>query len=226
MVDGDTLSGILDKLSKYPEFSYLKNGNFLKNFNISPTRIKPGLWIPLPVSQAGEILDDELFYGYCLGAILELKSNKIYGEYIDRLLKKSGGASGEGLKEMIRVMFAVAKVECGGKFLELGSTHRFEPAHNCFSYTMFHVLMKGPGLRARENLGMTEGQTLHPKNSAKLFLAFMIEKSGGDLEQFFPFDKNIDNFSAFYNGKKYKETNPEYPSKLTNYYMEAKKLFP
>jgi hypothetical protein len=28
----------------------------------------------------------------------------------------------------------------------------------------------GPGLEARKNLGLTEGQTYHPKNSSKLFL--------------------------------------------------------
>ena len=104
--------------------------------------------------------------------------------------------------------------------------HRREPAFKALSLSYFHILMEknpdkttGPWLTARLKLGFTEWQCYHPKNAAKLFLAYRVEKTKGNLKDIFPLtDKNIEKVAIRYNGsKKYVdklEANHHYAEKL------------
>lgn len=214
---GDTLAGIKAKLAKFPEFAYLKNLSKvkLKSFNIPPKALQLGMWIPIPDSEGDEQMDEIMFKEFAALAIVELKANKIYGAKVEAIIKKVGQSNLEN------AMLAVARSESGGRLGQFAD-RRYEPDHKCFSYTIFHVLMEGAGLKARKNLGMTEGQTLHPKNSVKLFLAFLLEKSGRkDAARFFPLDEHLEEFATFYNGGKWKERNPDYADKLGEYYEKS-----
>lgn len=216
---GDTLIGIRSKLSRIPEFSYLADlsASGLKSFNIDPRVLRVGMFIPLPLKEAPIAqLDDRFFVGYCRAALWEMRGHSPYCERLNQLVKIVSE------KEILAAMLAVAKVECGGVLGEF-ATHRYEPVHGAFSYTLFHVLMTGAGLRARKKLDMTEGQAQHPQNAAKLFLAFLMEKTSGKLGRFLPLDGKFEEFSTMYNGKYWPETNPEYPEKLRKFYIEALK---
>ncbi len=104
--------------------------------------------------------------------------------------------------------------EAGGQPLGRLELHRWEEGQHAFSFGYCHVVMVGPGLRARQRLGLTEGQTYHPVNSAKLFLAFLFEKSaemGKDPADFFPMQgKRAEAYAAFYNGTSWRSINPHY----------------
>jgi hypothetical protein len=55
-------------------------------------------------------------------------------------------------------------------------------------------------LEARKNLGLTEGQTYHPKNSSKLFLWYRFEKTS-NLNSYFPLtDDTVTRAGKTYNG--------------------------
>jgi hypothetical protein len=58
----------------------------------------------------------------------------------------------------------------------------------------------GPWLEARKKLRLTEGQTYHPKNAAKLFLWYRFEKTR-NLTTYFPLtDTTIRLAGKTYNG--------------------------
>lgn len=217
VVAGDTIDRIKEKLAKLPEFSYLKTLSKVKilSFNIPPKLLQLGMWIPLPSSpDTKKELSDTSFIKYCDQAIDELKKNKIYSQKMTALEL----AVGKGA--IILAMTTTAKVESGGKLGKFAD-RRYENGHKVFSYTLFHILMDGAGLKARRNLGMTEGQTLHPKNSVKLFLAFLFEKAGKtDVARYFPLNKHFEDFATFYNGN-WKGRNPSYPDQLKKYYLEV-----
>ncbi len=83
-------------------------------------------------------------------------------------------------------------------------------------------------MKARQNLNMTEGQLYHPKNAAKLFLAFLCEKSrrgrSCNPEKFFPLMKNLNKFARFYNGTAWRRINPHYTRNLKKYYRDSKRV--
>ena len=122
------------------------------------------------------------------------------------------------------VDIAVAKQEGGGRPLGQFTLHRWEHHKKAFSFSYFHVLMKGPGLTARRKLNLTEGQLLHPENAVMLFLAFLIEKTkerAKHADRYFPIWEHDEDFAKFYNGGKWKEKNPDYLVNLERYYQEA-----
>lgn len=217
VVAGDTINGIKEKLGKFSEFAYLKTLSRVKilSFNIPPKLLQLGMWIPLPSSpDTKEELSDAAFIKYCYQAIDELKKDKIYG------LKMTALELAAGKGAIIPAMMTIAKVESGGKLGKFAD-RRYENGHKVFSYTLFHILMDGAGLKARCNLGMTEGQTLHPKNSAKLFLAFLFEKSGKTgVAKYFPLNKHFEDFATFYNGN-WRGRKPSYPDQLRQYYPKV-----
>ncbi len=220
VVAGDSLSGIKQKLSKIPEFGYLKNlaATGLSSFNLPPKFLQLGSWIPLPPKESPmKNLSERDFVEYCRAALFDMKYNGVYSREISSLLVRTSE------REILAAMLAVAKAECGGNIAQF-ATFRYEKGHHVFSYSVFHVLMKGAGLKARQNLNMTVGQTEHPLNAAKLFLAFMIEKSHGKLESQLPLAGNYEKFATFYNGAGWPTTNPEYPLRLRQYYEQALKL--
>lgn len=215
VVKGDTIGGIRQKLGKLPEFAYFKtlSHSKIKSFNIPPKLLQLGMWIPLPSSpSAKEELTKSDFTKYCGQAIDDLKKDKIYGSKLADL------EVNVGREKIIDAMITVAKAESGG-VLGKFADRRYENGHKAFSYTLFHILMDGAGLRARRNLGMTEGQILHPKNSAKLFLAFLFEKAGKNgVVKYFPLNEHFESFATFYNGNWRKRKPPLYPDILRKHY--------
>lgn len=225
VVAGDTIGGIKEKLGKLSKFAYLKTLSDVKirSFNIPPKLLQLGMWIPLPSPpDTKENLSDVAFIKYCDQAINDLKKNKIYGS------KMTAFEFAAGKGAIILAMTTIAKAESGGKLGKFAD-RRYENGHKAFSYTIFHILMDDAGLKARRNLNMTVGQTLHPKNSVKLFLAFLFEKAGKtDVARYFPLNKHFEDFATFYNGNwqarkaKYPKE-PSYPEKLKKYYPVPKK---
>lgn len=195
--EGDSFAVITEKLSRFPFFAYLKDlpKSKIKTFNISGTDLHPGKWIVIPPHRSPvEGLTDAKFVSDCREAIKEIKDNPIYGRFIVGLLYVVNE------DQIIATMLACAKTESGSGRLDQFALYRYQTKYKAYSYSLFHILMHGAGLKARQNLGMTEGQTLYPKNSVKLFLAFIIEKDSENFYDLFPLDEKSERFATFYNG--------------------------
>lgn len=221
---GDSITGIREKLSKYKRFSYLKtlSKSKIKSFNVPQKSLRPGMLIPIPLDEEDRSITDAQFAHYCNDAIDEMAQDSRYGDMISKIIQKTSK------REILRVMLAIAKQESGGKPIGQFELHRWEPHQRAFLFSLFHVLMRGAGMKARQNLDMTEGQLYHPKNAAKLFLAFLCEKSrrgrSCNPERFFPLMENLNSFARFYNGAAWRRINPHYTRNLRKYYDQSSKL--
>ncbi len=221
---GDTISEIKQKLEKYPEYAYLKDQRVkIQSFNIPAKELQPDMWLPIPMKNEDRHLTDEAFEAYAELGIKNLNDNEgPYHEAVEKILGKVSPV------ELTASLEAVAKQESGGEPIGSFEFHRWEGHgdHHAFSFSAFHVLMEGPGLKARRNLDLTEGQTYHPTNASELFIGFLVEKcreSRKDPSSFFPFDKsnNAEKFAAFYNGSNWQHTNPNYVTDLLSNYSDA-----
>lgn len=221
---GDTLSEIRRDLSQYGEFSYLQNQRGqLRGFNIPAEQLQADMWIPIPMETEKRYITDEQMAEYAEHAIQELLENQEYADELEGILKKVTK------RELIATVIAIAKQESGGEPIGKFVYHKWEPHKQAFSFSPFHVLMTGPGLEARRELDMTEGQTYHPKNAVKLFIGFLIEKTAERKrtpDRYFPIDEHIEAFATFYNGGDWRETNPNYDTNVISYYEEALKTLP
>jgi len=221
---GDTIQTIHEKLSKYKQFEHLKTSSRskIKSFNVPQSSLTPGMLIPIPLAEEDRTLTDEQFVNYCNEAIDEMTNDEEYGPATRKIIKKTSKG------ELLAVMLTIAKQESGGKPIGQFELHRWEPHQSAFSFSIFHVLMKESGIKARKNLNLTEGQLYHPKNAAKLFLAFLCEKSKNgsscNPEKFFPLMKNLEEMALFYNGKAWRKINPNYTRNLSKYYQQSKRL--
>ncbi len=216
---GDSIWKIRQRLSKYKEFAYLQDlpEDRLSSFNINPRDLQAHMWLPIPRKPEDRHLEEPVFANYCSQAIDELGSHRVYGPKLKKLLEKVSK------RDLIALMMAVAKSECGKSPLGQFTFFRYEKRHKAFSYSIFHVLMVGPGLKARSTLNMTEGQTYHPKNAAKLFLGFLFEKSG-DPSKFFPVLDKLEDFATFYNGSGWRINNKAYPGRIKGHYKDAQDI--
>ena len=227
---------IRGKLVNIPEFSYLKNTNYdrsnpnnkIKSFNIPKESVTSGMYIPIPLDYKVREISPQDFANYCYDAIQEMKSDSnVYVKEIKELLSYASE------KDVITAMLAFARSETTTEYTKfvkpIGNVelHRRERTFKSFSFTYFHILMEknadgktpGPGLEARLKLWLTEWQCYHPKNSAKLFLAYRIEKTNGHLKKIFPLTE--DNIKEV--GKKYNWSST-YVDKLQPNYTYCKKL--
>ncbi len=216
---GDTISEIRESLSAYPEFAYLatQQGK-LDSFNIPSKKLRAGLWIPIPVEKKNRELSDAQFVSYTHRAVGDMIDHDVYGAEVQKILEKVN------VRDLVATMFATAKQEAGGKPLGQFALHRWEDHQRAFSFSYYHVLMKGPGLKARRKLNLTEGQLYHPENAVKLMLAYMIEKTAetrDHAEEYFPVPDHLESFARFYNGRSWKKTNPHYVENITEHYDEA-----
>ncbi len=208
---------IRHKLSRIPEFSYLtdneydrsKPGTKTKSFNIPRESVKAGMYIPIPLNHTVRELSPQDFANYCHEAITEMKTPESpYSHDINQLLANVSE------KDIIIAMLSFARSETAEEYTNFVQPfgdvelHRREPAFKAFSFTYFHILMEKnadrktpwPGLEARLKLWLTEGQCYHPKNAAKLFLAYRIEKTNGKLDKVFPLTHdNIKEIGTRYN---------------------------
>ncbi len=221
VVKGDSIQKIKHTLANFrPEFAYLidpaNSDNKNTSFNIPNESLRIGEWIPIP--KKTRELNDKQFANYCFEAIKLMEINLEYGTKIKELVDQIGE------DELIATMIAIAKQESGGKPLGQFVFHRWEPTKKTFSFSILHVMDRGAGIIARRKLGLSKGQLYHPQNAARLFLAFLIEKTKPMRKKpsnYLPLSKNLEKFVAFYNGKKWKNFNPNYANKLNHYYKEA-----
>lgn len=218
--DNETKASIRAKLVQFKEFEYIKNLPSYKiaSFNILDVSLKKGMLIPIPIPEDHRKFGEEEFLNHCHDGIMEMLQHEEYGCHVAELLDKIGE------KELLTFMLTMAKVESGGLPLGQFEFHRYEKHIPAFSFSIFHVLMAGPGLEARKKLNMSEGQLYHPRNAAKLFLGFLIEKSGGNPEKFFPLLEHVEEFTSFYNGTAWRSLNPHYPDTLRKYYASSCKV--
>jgi hypothetical protein len=216
---GDTISQIRERLGAYSNYTYLKEQTAkLDSFNIPARKLRADMWIPIPMEDQDRELSDAKFVAYARTAIDEMQQETTYQKGVAQILQKIT------VRELVVTMLAIAKQEGGGKPLGQFELHRWEPHQEAFSFSYFHVLMKGPGLVARRNLNLTEGQLYHPKNAVKLFLAFLVEKNKEVLKQadrLFPIWDHSQEFASFYNGGSWKKINPHYLEQVRSYYDEA-----
>lgn len=217
--DGDTISEIRERLVRYPEFAHLAvQQEKLESFNIPARKLRGGMWLPIPIENARRRISEAQFVAYAADAVEEIAQDEVYGKDVARILERVSH------RELMATMIAIAKQEGGGKPLGQFELHRWENHHLAFSFSYFHVLMKGPGLRARRKLNLTEGQLYHPINAVKLFLAFLVEKcaeTGTHPDRFFPLFDHEQAFARFYNGRHWEQTNPDYLKNIRTYYDEA-----
>ncbi len=222
--------GIRSKLGTLQEFSYLCEDEYnhkLKSFNIPKEYLQPGMHIPIPLDHKVREISPQDFGNYCYEAIQEMKKDsnaysKQFKEFLSSISEK------DLITDMVAFARSETASECTRFIKPIGEVelHRREQLFQAFSFSYFHILMEknsngssGPGLTARLKLGFTEGQCYHPKNAAKLFLAYRIEKNHGNLKSIFPItDNNVEKVGKTYNGwsayaKKLK-LNYEYAEKL------------
>lgn len=234
VVKGDSKEKIIQKLLALDNerFGHLdEQKTKLTSFNIGNKHLRAGMWLPIPLENKDRQLSDEQFLKYADQAVKQLEDHPKYGSSVKKILDKAGHLG------LLTAMLAVAKQESGGKPLGQFELHRWEPHVDAFSYSLFHVLMnfryanghriEGPGLKARRNLQLTEGQLYHPNNAVKTYLAFIIEKSleqRRNPEDFFPLNANRDKFAPFYNGGGWERINPQYLRDLIKYYGQALRL--
>jgi len=210
-------------------FGYLLNkAEKIESFNIPRKSLQANMWIPIPVPKEHRKIDDNHFKEFAEDAISDMQADPVYKEYVEELLEQVPK------DKLVAVMAAVAKQESGGsQGTGTYELHRYEHSHQCFSFSHFHVLMEGPGLKARRKLNMTEGQIYHPRNSCRLFLAFLIEKTkemtgsgpkattavAKSLGRRLPFDdrEKTERFASFYNGSSWRRTNPQYMNVIKYY---------
>jgi hypothetical protein len=229
---GDTIGGIRAKLSKYPEYDYLNDQRQqIMSFNIGADDLngpwldrrgrKQYMWLPIPLKNEDRHISDQEFEHYAKLAIKDLHElNGPYHETVEDILNKISP------EEFTATLTAIAKQESGGLPIGQFELHRWEEGHHVFSFSIFHVLMEGPGLKARKNLSLTEGQTYHPQNATELFVGYLAEK-GAEMSKnpasYFPLDhgNNAIRFARFYNGEAWKTTNPDYVKNILAYYKEA-----
>ncbi len=227
---GDTIEKIRNKLSNIKKFDYLKDQRAkIQSFNIPERELVPGMYIPIPLENEDRHISDTDFAREARLALNHISDHRVYGPYIQHLREEYSD------EEIIAVMVAMAKQESGGEPIGQFELHRWEPGHNVFSFSIFHILMEGPGLEARRRLGRTEGQLYHPRNASELFFAYMVEKLDekyknnrdekgkieDDLVNLFRLDERM---ATFYNGGGWKKGNPHYLRNIQKYRGEARKM--
>ena len=251
---GATLGGLKQNLGRIPGYAYLReipNSSGINSFNIPPRYLQQSppyqggktamdkLGIPIPIPEKERQLSEEMFANYCYEALAEMESHPHYGPKIKAMIKTASR------REVVALMIAVAKKECGERPIGQFVFHRYEPHHKAFSFSLYHILMTeepvyqmekkkkvitgkrgGPGRRAQQELGLTIGQTYHPKNACKLFLAFLIEKRIGP--EIFPLQEKIPEFVKKYNGVVKRDgkwgADPIYVKKMEEYLQRARKV--
>lgn len=215
---GDTISSIRASLAALPQFAYLRDQTRkIESFNIPPRELQAGMWLPIPLENEERYITDEQFAIYAARSLLSLRENPLYGQFIREALKRT---SEQGL---IATLVAIAKQEAGGQPIGRFELHRWEPRYNVFSFSLFHILMTGPGLAARRHLNRSEGQLYHPEHAVGLFFGFLKEKNI-EPTSIFPLDKKGPTFARVYNGKAWKRVNPNYVKNIYRYYKDAKEM--
>ncbi len=215
---GDTIDKIRTRLARIPGFAYIASQREkIKSFNIPDRELQRGMWLPIPLENKDRYITDEQFARYAARAVRKMETDPEYGSYVHEILQHISET------ELVASLVAVAKQEAGGEPIGQFELHRWEPTHNVFSFSVYHILMEDAGLKARRTLNLSEGQLYHPENATRLFLAYLKEKSvkPGAV---FPLDKNTEAFALHYNGRYWRRINPNYPRNIRSYYRDAEEM--
>ena len=176
----DTIPKIRDRLSKYPEFSYLKDKVYdwdWRNeiwFNINPKHLRAWMDLMIPLKLETRQIEDKAFFENCKKAINNIKSNFAYWKTISDLAKKIWE------NNLARVMSAFAKVEtAGGKSnvkIWTWWLYRYEDS-STYSVSYYHVIPKSgwAGDFALKNLNMKPWDACDPIKAWMLFLWYWCE---------------------------------------------------
>lgn len=220
-----TKAQISAKLAAYPEFEHLKTQTYrLESYNIPDSSLEPDMWIPIPRPNAERVITPEQFSTAANAAIDRILQDKLFGPTITHILEKPEMTR----DKFIASLMAIAKQESGGAPLGQFEFQRFEPRYRAYSYSIFHILMSGVGLKVRRQLGMTEGQTYNLENAMILFFAYVTEKSNQktiDPADFFPpTGEAAERFATFYNGGAWREYTPDYATNIERYFLETQNV--
>lgn len=228
------------KIASYPQFDYLNDQSYdnkIRSFNITNEQLKQlkhskNAVIPIPLPHEMRKIPRPQYIEYGTQAIEHLRNNKIYQQDLTTILETISEA------ELIEFFTAIAKKESTWpNHSDIGyyEYFRFENG-NMLSVWSWHVLLKWPGKKAKQQLGLTIGQLYHPVNSIQHMIAFMIEKVNEqslDKEwnivahvkkrkltniSMFIKNKRYDKFAKFYNGKDYAKNN--YNKDIKNTFLE------
>lgn len=230
----DSIPKIRDRLSKYPEFSYLKekvydgNGRNEIWFNINPKHLKPWMDLMVPLKLESRQVEDSAFLEGCKRAINNIKSNSTYWKKVWELINKIWE------KNLARVMSAFAKVEtAGGKSgvkIWTWWLYRYEST-STYSISYYHVLTKSEYAwdKARKNLGMSVWDTCDPVKAWMFFLWYRCECESYAKSKFWYKLEDCLNPTKpwWYNkaAKIYNSWSSTYPSLLKNSYEIFKKIW-
>lgn len=215
-----------------------KNGNEtkilnkVKSFNVNSvdaiSQIKKNkeFLVPIPLDYKVRQLSTIEFANYCKQAIEEMKTDPRYWK---RMLEWLWLTTEE---ELVACMVAFARSETTWEFSNFSQQiwrlelHRREEKYKAYSFSVFHILMEEnkdwspwPWLEARWYLWLTEWQIYHPKNAAKLFLWYWMEKTW-NTGKFFPLNKDTFEKTA----KKYNWSKQYAPKLRANYQYATKVL--
>lgn len=176
----DSIPKIRERLSKYPEFSYLKestygwNGRNEKWFNINPKSLRAGMDLMVPIKMEDRQIEDKVFLENCKTAINNMTSNSTYWKRIKTLVEKIW------VNNLSRVMSAFARVETANwdKRTKIWTwwLYRYENT-STYSISYYHILAKSEYAweKALKNLGMNVWDTCDPVKAWMLFLWFWCE---------------------------------------------------
>lgn len=199
---GQTLGEVHRALQNDSRFAYLKNDSYdpSKSWNVFGWNIKSGVlqpWmlVPVPLDRAETIVSQKELIQASMDAVDAIKSHPKYGEFVTTL------ENDLGRNHLMKLMLVFADKES-----DMGNTqlHRFEPHHDAYSYSLFHILDEWPGHDALEWLWLTEADVMSdPTKAGQRFRAFWFEKFH-DLKNNKNFGKYYDNPSKFFAKKNLK----------------------
>lgn len=233
--EGDTLSGIANKLAKQPRFAHLPEAlkRSIVGFNIGAKNIEAGMRLPLPLAPEERQVSVSEMNRAATAAIDEMLKHKDYGPIVEAIIASKGDDA------LIKSIISIAEQE---SHLGKVALHRYEAAshHKIFSFGYHHILMSKTGLAACKRLGMSPGEACDPQKSCMIFLADLVEKAASRNDNLDP-DKNYsawkdhvlryligtqrmpftnkaeaESFASFYNGN-WQKYNPNYASNILNY---------
>lgn len=178
----DTIPKIRNRLTKYPEFEYLKDpiyGWSTRNvnwFNIEPRHLRPWMELMVPLKIEDRQLDDKAFLESCQRAIDRIKSNQKYWSTVTRLVNKIG------VTKLSQVMASFARVETAhgksGVKIWTWWLYRYEST-DTYSVSYYHIVTKWWWAKALANLNMSIWDTCDPVKAWMLFLWYWCEAENG-----------------------------------------------
>lgn len=193
---GQTLGEVHRALQQDERFAYLNNDSYdpsksgnVFGWNIKSGVLQPGMLVPVPLDRAETLITQKAFIQSSGEAVDAIKSHPTYGNFVTWLEKDLGR------NHLMKIMVVFASKES-----DMGSTqlHRFEPHHQAYSYSLFHILDEWPWRAALQWLWFTVADVMNdPAKASQWFRAYRYEKFD-DLKNNKNFGKRYDTPSKFF----------------------------